>query len=388
MKKRIGILLLSSLMLVSCAKPKEEVVVKEEPVEEEKVEVKEDKRVSFMGVGDDLIHGAIYVDAATGDGNYDFTPMYENIAPIAKNSDIAFINQETMLGGTQFGLSGYPVFNSPTQIAKNLETTGFNLANLATNHSLDVGFKGIEATRNAFDETSIVVDGIYRSEIENSNIVVFEKNGIKFSFLAYTYGTNGIEPEFDFEISYLDEARIRKDVAKAKEMSDAIIVSTHWGDENVLVPNEFQKNFAKLFTELEVDVVVGTHPHVIQPLEWQEKANGHKTLVIYSLGNFIGAMADVHNIIGGLVQFDFVKDGKSGEVHIENVKWDSVVTHFERAYPNTLDGSRNFKVYRLEEYPQELASQHALNGYEGQSVNVENMKAIVQSVIDAEFLGK
>lgn len=384
MKKfKIGLLLCIGLSLVSCAKkPEEQTQEIPTPVIEEKVE---DTLVSFMGVGDDLIHGAIYTDALMSDGTYDFMSMYENVAVLAKNSDIAFINQETMLGGSELGLSSYPMFSSPTEIAKNLEASGFTLANLATNHSLDIGSAGIQSTLNAFNETNIHKAGIYSDQESSETIVVFEEQGIRFSFLAYTYGTNGLSATYPYEVSYLDEVKIRKDVAKAKQLSDVVIVSAHWGDENVFTPNLDQEYYAQLFADLDVDVVVGTHPHVIQPVEWKKGASGHRTLVIYSLGNFIGAMADVNNAIGGCIQFDFVKDGNTGLISIENVKWQTLVTHFERVHADTLDGSRAFKVYLLEDYNEELATRHALTGYEGQILSIPKIEEVVRDVIDEQF---
>ena len=153
--------------------------------------------VSFMGVGDNLIHDTVYNDALQSDGTYDFTKMYSNFKEDAQNSDISFINQETVLGGEELGLSGYPTFNSPSEIAKNLEDTGFNLVNLATNHCLDKSEQGIINELNTFNQTNIVTNGVYDSQEAFDTIPTFTKKGITFSFLAYTYGTNGIEaPSF------------------------------------------------------------------------------------------------------------------------------------------------------------------------------------------------
>lgn len=200
----------------------------------------EETVVSFMGVGDNLIHETVYNDALQDDGTYDFSKMYTNFKKDAKESDIAFINQETVLGGESLGLSGYPTFNSPTEIAKNLEKAGFNLANLATNHCLDRGEQGIANELEAFSNTNIVTDGVYTSQEAFNTIPTFKKKGITFSFLAYTYGTNGIAPDYDYNVSYLDDDQIKSDVQKAKEISDVVIVSAHWGDENTFEPNDLQ----------------------------------------------------------------------------------------------------------------------------------------------------
>ena len=340
--------------------------------------------VSFMGVGDNLIHDTVYKDALTEDGTYDFKKMYENFKDDASNADIAFINQETILGGEELGLSGYPTFNSPTEIAKNLEDTGFNLANLATNHCLDKSDLGIENELAAFAKTNIVTDGIYTSQDSFNTIPTFTKKGITFSFLAYTYGTNGIEPPNSYNVSYFDENQIKDEVSRAKEISDVVIVSAHWGDENTFAPNDFQTYYAKLFADLGVDVVIGTHPHTIQPVEWITGENGNQMLCVYSLGNFIGGMLTTDNAIGGEITFDFVK--KDQQITIENVQWIPTMIHFEGNQSNIMEERYNYKAYKLSQYSDELASKHVLNGYEGNEVSIQIIKNRTKAVIDSQFL--
>lgn len=375
--KKLGILvLIASLSLVSCASPSKEIV-------EDKEEASE-TRVHFVGVGDNLIHDTIYDDAKESDGTYDFRKMYSEVKPVIESADIAFINQETILGGEELRLSGYPQFNSPSEIAKNLEDTGFDLVNMATNHSLDRGSAGIANAVEAFSKTNMIYEGVSTSEESSKEIKTFEKDGIKFSFLAYTYGTNGIEPEHDYDISYFNEDRIRAEVADAKKISDVVIVSAHWGDENTFAPSEYQQYYANLFNELEVDVVVGTHPHTIQPIEWKKNADGYETLIIYSLGNFLGGMLSLDNIVGGMVSFDFVK--KENDIKIENVTWNTTVIHYELKGDDMMRDRYNYKVYPLEKYTEELAKSHALNGYEGENINLDAINSIVKSVIDEKYI--
>ena len=293
-------------------------------------ETKEETVVSFMGVGDNLIHETVYNDALQDDGTYDFSKMYTNFKKDAKESDIAFINQETVLGGESLGLSGYPTFNSPTEIAKNLEKAGFNLANLATNHCLDRGEQGIA------------------------------------------------------NVSYLDDDQIKSDVQKAKEISDVVIVSAHWGDENTFEPNDLQKHYAQLFADCGVDVVIGTHPHTIQPVKWIKGSSGNKMLCVYSLGNFIGGMLTTDNAIGGEIKFDFVK--KSDKITIENVKWISTVIHFEGNQNNIMEVRYNYKAYKLSQYSDKLAKKHVLNGYDGNTVSIKYITNKTKEVIDEKYL--
>lgn len=340
--------------------------------------------VSFMGVGDNLIHETVYNDALQDDGTYDFSKMYTNFKKDAKESDIAFINQETVLGGESLGLSGYPTFNSPTEIAKNLEKAGFNLANLATNHCLDRGEQGIANELEAFSNTNIVTDGVYTSQEAFNAIPTFKKKGITFSFLAYTYGTNGIAPDYDYNVSYLDDDQIKSDVQKAKEISDVVIVSAHWGDENTFEPNDLQKHYAQLFADCGVDVVIGTHPHTIQPVKWIKGNSGNKMLCVYSLGNFIGGMLTTDNAIGGEIKFDFVK--KNDKITIENVKWIPTVIHFEGNQDNIIEVRYNYKAYKLSQYSDKLAKKHVLNGYDGNVVNIKYITNKTKEVIDEKYL--
>lgn len=358
----------------------------DENVDNKTTTANEQTVVSFMGVGDNLIHDTVYKDALQEDGTYDFTDMYANFSEDLKNTDIKFINQETVLGGVDLGLSGYPTFNSPTEIAKNLESVGFNLVNLASNHCLDRMEQGIANELAAFDETNIVHDGVYNTQEEFDTIPTFTKNGITFSFLAYTYGTNGIQPTYTYNVSYFDDAQIQSDVQRAKEISDVVIVSAHWGDENTFEPNDFQKHYAQLFADCGVDVVIGTHPHTIQPVEWIEGSKGNKMLCVYSLGNFIGGMLTTDNAIGGEIKFDFIKKGEN--ISIENVEWISTIIHFEGDQANIMEERSNYQAYKVSQYTDKLAKKHVLNNYEGNVVSLEYIDSKTREVISAEFLGE
>lgn len=384
-------LLLAFFLLCGCQSvpnDNSDPVIKEEiPNEPEQTEENPDIVVHFSGVGDNLIHDSIYRDAdrlagEMNDGLYDFLPMYEDVKDEIDKSDLAFINQETILGGDDLGLSGYPTFNSPQCLASQLPAFGFNMINHATNHSLDKWETGVNNAISFWrEQTGIVMAGIYDSWEDRSEVRVIEKNGIRFAFLAYTYGTNGIESYAGYAIPYFDEVSIREDIARAKEVSDVIIVSAHWGNENQFEPNEFQYEYAQLFADLGVDVVIGTHPHVIQPVTWVTGSSGNNTLVVYSLGNFIGGMLDMYNNLSGMISFDFIKKADSEKITIENVKWIPLISHYEGDANDIMNSRLNFKVYKLKKYTEEIASQHGLNGYEGQVVTKEAFIARTHEVI-------
>lgn len=347
----------------------------------------EEKRVSFMGVGDNLIHNVIFEEAQLEDGTFDFKPMFENVAEEIETADLAFINQETLIGGDDFGFSGYPAFNTPSDMSADLNELGFDLVNGASNHSLDKGRQGVVNTLDIWDkQEDMVFTGVFDSQEERDAIPVIERDGVTFSFLAYTYGTNGIEPDVSYRLNYFDEALITQDIERAKKVSDFVIVSAHWGDEHMLEPNEFQKKYAQLFADLEVDAVIGTHPHVIQPVEWVEGKNGNQTLVVYSLGNFLSAMSTgtENNMLGGMISFDFVLTEE--EKTIENVKWDATVMQYTGNKNDTEDSRNKFRIYQLDEYTKELGSQHALNSSQENQLSKESLQRTTEAVIDAEFL--
>lgn len=229
-------ILLALFVLCGCQSvPTEPDEVTDPVVKEETPPENQDVVVHFSGVGDNLIHDSIYRDAdrlagEMNDGLYDFLPMYEDVKDEIEKSDLAFINQETILGGDELGLSGYPTFNSPQCLAEQLPAFGFNMINHATNHALDKWETGVNNAISFWRQQSgIVMAGIYDSWEDRAEVRVIEKNGIRFSFLAYTYGTNGIESYAGYAIPYFDETAIREDVARAKEVSDVVIVSAHWG---------------------------------------------------------------------------------------------------------------------------------------------------------------
>ncbi|MGO4961959.1 CapA family protein [Jeotgalibaca porci] len=345
----------------------------------------EEKRISFIGVGDNLIHENVIWAAETPDGSYDFSNMYENIAADVENADLAFLNQETIFAGPDYPYSGYPSFNTPEQLGTNMVDLGFDLINGATNHTLDFGAAGATYALDFWKQYEDVrYTGVFESEEASREIPTIERDGVTFSFLAYTYGTNGIEPDTNWRVNYFDEEKIREDVAKAKEVSDVVIVSAHWGDENTYVVNEYQEYYGQLFADLEVDVVIGTHPHVIQPVEWLTGANGNETLVVWSLGNLLAHALDDINTLGGMVSFDFVVTEEGTD--IENIVFRPTVSHFSYHYNDNGRLKRKFKIYYLDQYTDELAVEHGLNALDGISVTKESYQEQVESVIAPEFL--
>lgn len=315
--------------------------------------------VHFLAVGDNLpeISIADFADAQAGevgDGDYDYTPVYAPIRDYIQAADLAYVNEETHLGGDDIGPKGYPSFNTTDQMADAIVDTGFDLVASATNHSYDWGaFGANEHSRSVWNAQPVVFTGTATSEAEASQIATIERNGITFALLDYTYGLNGYERDDvpDYAVNFIDKDLIADDVARAQEIADVVLVAMHWGTENLMEADDYQLEYAQYLADLGVDVVLGSHPHVIGPLTWLEGEQGNRTLVAYSLGNFVvnHDSPSAKNDLEGMLSCDFVKDGD--EVSIENVTWTPLVMH--------TDGT-SFSVYALKDYTPELAAVHPL----------------------------
>ncbi len=312
--------------------------------------------ISLIAVGDNLLHGTVLNDAKTADGGYDFTPIYAPVAQYIKAADISFVNQEAPLAGSGYQASGYPLFNSPQQAGRDLVSTGFNVINMANNHALDKGTQAVINTVDFWDSIEgVTMLGMARSSEEASEIKTIEINGVTFAFLSYCYGTNGMPMEYNYLLSLIDMDKISDDVARAKEMADCIIVSMHWGNEYQLTPSATQREMAQQLADMGVDLIIGHHPHVLEPAEWLTGSGGNRTFVAYSLGNFVSSQHERETMLGGMLSVNFVY--KDGEVSISDAGIIPLVTHYER-------GLHGYRVYRLADYTDELAARHGISAYD------------------------
>lgn len=364
LKNKILIIFTTLLLLTGCItstveQPKQE---EEEPVIKEVIK---DYKASLFAVGDALIHNGVYNDAKTeeldkdGYNVYDFKKMLTEIKPISTAHDLSFYNQETVIGGKNLGLSNYPMFNSPDEIGLDMLDAGFNIVNLATNHTMDKGVTGATYSANFWEKQDAYVTGSYTSIEKRNNIKIAEKNGITYAVLGYTYGTNGLKvPEgYEYLVNvwsvYGDKAyekykeTVKKDVEALRDKVDVLIVSMHWGNEYTHVPTWYQQDAAKYLSELGVDIIIGTHPHVIQPIEFI-----NNTLVIYSLGNFISAQSEENTRVGMMVSLDIKKhvENATTQITIDNVKADLTWTYYSNY--------RNFKVIPFYKLTNEQLNNH------------------------------
>lgn len=376
--------------------------------------IPQDTVVSFLACPDNIIHPSVFYDAidraaaAKGvkpsynnlhDADYDFEPIYEFVAEMIESADIAYINQETLVGGRSGKIIGYPCFNSPQAIADTVVGLGFDVVNVAHNHMLDSGnTKYLENCNSVFKSLGVEVIGYYPDKESLNDITVIERNGIKVAFLSYTYGTNGIKLPASSKavIPYFNKELIKTQVELAKSLADVTVVSCHWGVENTYNPNSMQKEYARYMCELGVDVVLGMHPHVIQPMEWMTSESGSKTLVVYSLGNFVSGMKAANNTLAGMLSLNFVKDGNTGVVTVGAPLFIPTVTHYIDT-PGKMSndtGFRDFKIYLLEDYSEALAAKHGVCTYEkshkstlvGGKFSKQNLLKTIYKYIPEEFL--
>ena len=342
------------------------------------------KRVSFIGCGDNIIYAGNIKDARAaalpGGRAYNFKPMYAKVADRIAAADIAFINQETVMAGEGYDISYYPMFNSPQELGYDLVELGYDVVNIANNHMLDKGAKGLEKTIDFWKNQDVLMIGGYENAEDYDTLRLLEKNGVTFAFLSYTYGTNGLTKAASsgVVIPYINDADIKRQVAAAKQAADVVIVSVHWGIEDVFKPTDEQKRVAKLFADAGVDAVIGHHPHVIQPVEWLTGKDGNRTLCVYSLGNFMAEQAYDYNMVGGMISFDVVQIGSSKPT-LENVLFTPTVFHF----PSNFFGNT---VYPMEDYTPELAAIHGVRGFYRHTLTYERLLRYATDTIDREFL--
>ena len=302
---------------------------------------KEEKyKLSLIMAGDMLVHDKIYNEARKNANNngYDFKPMLTYIKDIVKDYDLAYYNEEVVLGGSSIGLSSYPAFNSPYEVGLDMIDTGFNMVSLATNHTLDRGIKAIENSLDFWNSTDVYTAGSYKTMEERNNIKIKEKNNITYAMLNYTYGTNGIKRPNCYE-SYVNiwdmsnknsyeeyKNVVKQDIENIRNKVDVLIVAMHFGEEYNFNTTWYQEDSSNFLSSLGVDIIIGTHSHVLGPIKWI-----NNTLVIYSLGNFLSAheVVNLSNRIGLLSSIDIVKKVKDNNttIKLENLNNDLIYTY-------------------------------------------------------------
>lgn len=359
----------------------------EEIKEMEMIEEPEPREVSLVMVGDILMHTKVYESGLMEDGSYNYDHMFAQVKEEIEAADLALVNQEVILGGRELGLSGYPAFNAAYEVGDSLVNAGFDVILHATNHALDKGKKGMLNCISFWEEhyPDISVLGIHESEEDAQEICIREVDGIRLAILNYTYGTNGISlpKDMPYAVDLWDEQKIAEDVAIAKEMADFIVVCPHWGTEYVLEETADQRKKAQFLADLGVDLVIGTHPHVVEPVKWVTGAGGNDTLVYYSIGNFINATSGTGTgraarMLGAMAEVTITVDEETQEVYICEYDVEPLVTH-------NVSGSGQITTYKLEDYTEELAVQNEMIRQDS-SFSIAYCEAICEKVFGELYI--
>lgn len=286
--------------------------------------------IKMAAMGDMLAHDTIINNALTGE-SYNFRPYFQHIRPLYSDSDIVFCNQEGPSAGSAYGISGYPTFNAPVEFSSDLKNgAGCNLINLANNH---LGDKGTDATNTTIDQWAnlrpLAFAGANKSSKDQEQVAYAEVKGVKISFLAFAdFNNNRSTPGYSVNI-YHDTALFNKLLKEARANSDIVIVSMHWGTEDSSTINADQKRQVAAMASLGVDLVIGTGPHVLQPVEVIKRPDGKDMVVWYSLGNMLSSQLYIPQLFSGIATLDFIKDPETHKISIQNLGFIPTYMHYE-----------------------------------------------------------
>lgn len=334
---------------------KEEIIPTITPTVTPEVIIEEPKSFTFIGVGDNLYHGALYYRQRMAGNGYNFDTYYDGTREYSENADLAYINMETICNGDEhYELSSYPLFNGPKEVIDAVYNAGFDWWSISSNHSLDTGANGLLEQLNTIHEKypDIITTGSHTSLEDKNTPIVKEINGIKVGFLGYTYGLNGLIVPEDKEwlVSMIDKEQMKIDMEALSKVSDIQMVAMHWGVEYSTSISEEQKDLTKYLNELGAEVIIGTHPHVIEPAEIYHGEN-QDTLVYYSLGNYTSAQDAAPRMVGGMASFTVNYDPNTFKTSFTDVKFIPTVTWFD-------GGFNDWKTYTLADYNNDLYATH------------------------------
>ncbi|MEE1190923.1 MAG: CapA family protein [Blautia sp.] len=317
----------------------------------------EEHTIEFLAVGDNIAHQAIRESGMQEDGVWNYDHVYQYVKEDVEAADLALVTQETVFVEDRNQVSGYPSFGTPPEFGDALVNTGFDVVAHATNHIMDKGTKSIEYTmdwwKDNHPETEIL--GIHESKEAAEKISVIKCKKLKLAMLNYTYGLNGIELPSDkqYLVDVFDEDKAREDIKKAKELADVVIAVMHVGVEYDMDVDEETQQWVDIFLEEGVDIVIGSHPHVVRTMETLTGEDGHKMLVYYSLGNFTSTQNDLPSLLGAMAKITIRKDMKTGEIQIPEHEFVPLLMYYDRENPAAA-------IYKLEDYPDDLIEKHSV----------------------------
>lgn len=349
-----------------------------------------EKKITLMMIGDNLLHPSVVRTGYKQNGSRNYTHLFEPISEYLDSSDIKIINQETIFGGNDREFTGFPYFNSPTEVGDAIVEAGFNVVLHASNHTADQELSGMIHCIEFWKKyPQMLVLGMYENQEENQDIGLLEVEGITFAILNYTYGPNfhSLKPSLQGHLSMLCDwdkntgmidfttihPDVLTDIQKAKEIADVVIVCPHWGAEYITTPTDYQEKFALQMTEAGADVIIGTHPHVVQPVEWIESENGNRALCYYSLGNYVSGQDRALSMLEAMAWITFLVHEDGVVILEEETGAIPMVCHYE-------NGPRNHQVYVLEDYTAELANVHGIRQF-GVSLSYEDLQRWADEIL-------
>lgn len=353
--------------------------------------------INLMMVGDNLMHMGIVNTGEQEDGSYNYDFLFEGISAFLEEAEIKIINQETILGGNELGFSGYPYFNSPTEVGDAIAKAGFNVVLHSSNHTADKKLQGILNCVEFWERyPEVLAAGIYGEDEEETDIPVLEIGDVTFAILNYAYAPNMesfpeiYEGHMDMLCDYDESTRlidftslheeVLTDIAAAEELADFVIVCPHWGTEYTTKPSSYQKKFAQQMTEAGADIILGTHPHVVQPVEWVEAENGNRSLCYYSLGNYVSTQKKALCMLEAMAWITIHVTEDDAYIVEEETGVLPMVCHYN-AMPVTMES-----VYLLEDYTEEQAASHGIKAYGGVDLRLSDLLEWTTEVFEGHVL--
>lgn len=312
----------------------------------------ESRKITLAATGDILLHARLYKTARKKYG-YDFNEKIENVRHLFQTSDLTIVNQESIIAGKELGLSSFPQFNSPEEIGYLLKDLDVDMVTIANNHVLDKGEEGLLKSISNLKKIGLPYVGAYESEEDQQTLRIIHKNGLRICFLSYTKGTGvgKVPTDKPYLVDKYHPTKLKpiKDKIKRirnKDMADIIVVSLHFGKEYHLYPTSEQKEVSRDLSDAGADIIIGHHPHVLQPVEWILNSRGKRTFTAYSLGNFFTGQEGLYRQIGGFQTIDIEKkDPNSTMLDISNPK-------LKLTFVDSTN-KKDFKMYLLEDYVKE-----------------------------------
>lgn len=330
------------------------------------------QEASLLFFGDIMGHDAQIASALQADGSYNYEPVFQYIEPAFRSADIVVGNLEVTLAGPPY--AGYPAFTSPDALAEALKASGVNTLVTANNHSYDKGQRGMQRTLQVLDSLYFVRTGTFRDSADQAlhHPKLIEINGLRLALLNYTYGTNGIAVRPPNIVNHIVPEQIKADLAQAREMKvDQIIVCIHWGNEYQTSPHADQQATAQLLFDHGADIIIGSHPHVVQPMHLQRDENGDR-LVVYSLGNFVSNQRKEYTDGGSMVRIELKKE--NGSTRIKNAE--HLLTWVHTPQEN---GKRRYYVLPASWYQQEGLPEHLSPAQSGMDSYLRKARSVMQN---------